>query len=80
LHGFVVKVILDQSLGGHSNAFEKRSDEDLSSRVMLASLGTIVVEAQVLGALNEQQRHAPRRTSPLLLARSSFRQKNLSLV
>jgi hypothetical protein len=40
-----LKSFLDQSLGGHPNAFEKRSDEDLRTRDVLASLRTIAAEA-----------------------------------
>jgi hypothetical protein len=75
-----LKSLLNQSPGGHPNAFEKRSDEDLRTRVMLSSLRTVAAKVWVLGSLNEQQHLAPRRPSPLLLARSSFRPKNLSLV
>jgi hypothetical protein len=36
---------LDQSPGGHSNAFEKRLDEDLSTRTVFARLCAVVAEA-----------------------------------
>jgi hypothetical protein len=64
----------------HPNTFEKRSDEDLRTRTVFASLRAVAAEASALGTLNEQQHLTPRRPSPLLLARSSFRPKNLSLV
>jgi hypothetical protein len=45
LRGFVVKVVLDRSLGGHLNAFEKRSDEGLRTQAVPASLRTVAAEA-----------------------------------
>jgi hypothetical protein len=42
---FVVKVILDRSLDGHLNSFEKRSDDGLRTRVVPASLRTVAAEA-----------------------------------
>jgi hypothetical protein len=38
-------IFLDRSPGGHSNAFEKRSDEDLRTRGVFASLRAIDAEA-----------------------------------
>jgi hypothetical protein len=40
-----LKSPLDQSPGDHSNAFEKRLDEDLRTRAMLASLCAVAAEA-----------------------------------
>jgi hypothetical protein len=40
-----LKALLDQSPGGHSNAFEKRSGEDLGTRTVLASLHAVAAEA-----------------------------------
>jgi hypothetical protein len=40
-----LKSLLDQSPSSHSNAFEKRSDEDLRTRTVLASLHAVAAEA-----------------------------------
>jgi hypothetical protein len=40
-----LKSLLDQSLGGHPNTFEKRSDEGLRTRAVLASLRTVAIDA-----------------------------------
>jgi hypothetical protein len=41
---FFLKSHLDQSPGGHSNAFEKRSDEYLRTWTVLASFRTVATE------------------------------------
>jgi hypothetical protein len=40
-----LKSLLDQSPGGHSNAFEKRSGADLRTRTVLASIRAVAAEA-----------------------------------
>jgi hypothetical protein len=40
-----LKSLLYQSPGGHPNAFEKRSDEDLRTQTVVASLRTVAAEA-----------------------------------
>jgi hypothetical protein len=40
-----LKSLLDRSPGGHPNTFEKRSDEDLRTRTVLASLRAVAAEA-----------------------------------
>jgi hypothetical protein len=39
-----LKSLLNWSPGGHPNAFEKRSDEDLRTQVLLASLCIVAAE------------------------------------
>jgi hypothetical protein len=39
-----MKSFLDQSPGGHPNAFEKRSNEDLRTRTVFASLCAVDAE------------------------------------
>jgi hypothetical protein len=41
----VLKSLLDESPGGHPNTFEKRSDEDLRTWTVLASLRAVAAEA-----------------------------------
>jgi hypothetical protein len=45
LRGFVAKVVLDRNLGGHLSTFEKKSDENLRTRAVPASLRTVAAEA-----------------------------------
>jgi hypothetical protein len=48
-----LKSLLDQSPRGRSNAFEKRSDEDVRTRTVLTSLRAVATKEWALGTLNE---------------------------